>query len=509
MALPAENAKKHGDAEAKPKAMDRANTRPKTRTATEGQTAEAQAFETRARIPRSPAKLDPPRAPPRPKPTTEIDTRPDPETPTRAPPFQLEEYSDAESEHSSNDSSAPDDGGDSILDELHTIATIMQTMAKFEDKGMEGNATQRIKWAMELASRDQEKYKSARKCIESMAAEIEELKEAVKAMERKRPTVERDIQEIKAMLQGTASPSTARTYAQAAATPLPPRAQAQAQAQDISYQIARREQVEKQRRHREKTEVSINLRTANQSFVKDIEALSSSAVADSVEKAANAWLQEKGEHPIKIAAVRKLGQTVRIACNSEVEANRLKTLQWETVLGGATLLLPTYGIVIHGASKWAVNDPSQLETLEDVNRLPKGSIVAVKPLLKNPRNPESPTLSVVVALANAQHANRFLTHGIYVGNRFHKPRRYMPQCQVTQCFNCQGYGHKARDCTRPPRCGRCGQAHETKSCKEIGAKCAQCQGSHHAWHGSCPERAKEAARMKTLREMVPVTFCDG
>ena len=167
------------------------------------------------------------------------------------------------------------------------------------------------------------------------------------------------------------------------------------------------------------------------------------------------------------------------------------------------MVTPTYGIVIHGASKWAVKEPA---TLEDMNRLPMGSILDIKPLLRKPKNPDSPTLSVIINFGSAEQADRCLTHGIYVGNRFHKPRRYMPQCQITQCFNCQGYGHKARDCTRPATCGRCGQGHETKNCKESNAKCAQCNGGHHAWHGGCPQRAKEAAKMKTLRELVPATF---
>jgi len=336
-----------------------------------------------------------------------------------------------------------------------------------------------------------------------MAAEIEELKEAVKKMEEAKPTVEKGIAEIKAMLQGTATPLAAarnRTYAQATMAPL-------TQAQNISYQIARREQMEKQRQHREKTEVAVTLRTADPGFIRDMEALSSSVVADSIEKAANAWLEEKGERPVKIAAVRKMGTSVKIACNSEEEAKRLKGLEWEVVLGGATLITPRYSIVIHGASKWAVKEATQPErTLEDVNRLPRGSILEIKPLLRKPKNPESPTISVVITFGSAQHADRFLTHGIYVGNRFHKLRRYMPQCQITQCFNCQGYGHKARDCTRPVMCGRCGQGHETKSCKESNAKCAQCKGDHHAWHSGCPQRAKEAAKMKTLRELVPATF---
>ena len=503
MALPAENTKKSADAGTKTKETSPAKTRSRTRTITDEQVTETQASDTRARIPRSPTKRDPPRAPSRPKPTTEIGTGPDPETPTRAPPFQLEEYSDMESEHS-DDSNALENDENSVLDGLQSVVEIMQTMANFEDKGMENNAIQKVKRAMELVSRGQEKYERAQRHIESMAVEIEELKEAAKTMEEAKPTMERDIAEIKAMLKGTTSSSAmapSRTYAQTAAA-LPTQGQA-----DVSRQIARGEQAEKLKRHREKSEVALTLKTADPSFAKDMEALPLNAMANSIEEAANVWLKGKGEGPIKIATIRKLGKTVIIACDTEEEAKRLKGLKWEAVLGGAALLKPTFRIVVHGASKWAIKEPFQSEEgLETVNRLDEGSILAVEPLLRKPNDPESPTSSVIITFGASQHANRFLKHGIYVGKRYHKPRRYMPQCQITKCFNCQGYGHRAANCTRPTKCGRCSKNHETKGCEEVTAKCAQCNGSHRAWHSGCPQRAKEAAKMKALRELVPSTF---
>ena len=298
MALPAENTKKRGDVGTKTKETSLARTRPRTRTMTDGQATEAQAFDTRARIPRSPAKQEPPRAPARPKPTTEIGTGPDPETPTRAPPFQLEEYSDIESEHS-GDSNAPeyDDVEETQEPEktaIEALEVVMSLMEKIESEELRELAMRKLAWATKLV-KDEEGIKAR---VES---DIVELKAAVKAAEEAKPTIEKDIAEIKAMLKGT-SPSMSRTYAQTAARPL-----TQAQA-EISHQIARGEQAEKLKRHREKTEVAVTMKTADPSFAKDMEALPLNAMANSIEEATNVWLKGKGEGPIKIATIRKLGK---------------------------------------------------------------------------------------------------------------------------------------------------------------------------------------------------------
>ena len=34
--------------------------------------------------------------------------------------------------------------------------------------------------------------------------------------------------------------------------------------------------------------------------------------------------------------------------------------------------------------------------------------------------------------------------------------------------------------------GKCGESHETQSCKNTTIKCCQCKGSHKAWHYKCP-----------------------
>lgn len=61
--------------------------------------------------------------------------------------------------------------------------------------------------------------------------------------------------------------------------------------------------------------------------------------------------------------------------------------------------------------------------------------------------------------------------------------------RLMQCFNCQRYGHIARNCTATAKCGNCAENHNTRECtgkKEI--RCCNCCRKHRAWDLSCPLR---------------------
>jgi len=51
---------------------------------------------------------------------------------------------------------------------------------------------------------------------------------------------------------------------------------------------------------------------------------------------------------------------------------------------------------------------------------------------------------------------------------------------VTQCYNCQGFGHTAAKCnTTQPICKHCSEKHDSRTCKSLAKKCLNCRSNMH------------------------------
>ncbi|KMQ85965.1 nucleic-acid-binding protein from transposon x-element [Lasius niger] len=61
--------------------------------------------------------------------------------------------------------------------------------------------------------------------------------------------------------------------------------------------------------------------------------------------------------------------------------------------------------------------------------------------------------------------------------------------QISQCANCQKYGHTKRFCFRNPRCVKCAGNHSTSKCsrkeRSEQVKCVLCNGNHPANYKGC------------------------
>ena len=72
---------------------------------------------------------------------------------------------------------------------------------------------------------------------------------------------------------------------------------------------------------------------------------------------------------------------------------------------------------------------------------------------------------------------------------------------VTQCFNCQSFGHSAKNCRSKQKCLICGESHSHKGCPNKEARkpnCANCKGPHIASYKGCPEYKKQAFRQHVM-----------
>ena len=72
---------------------------------------------------------------------------------------------------------------------------------------------------------------------------------------------------------------------------------------------------------------------------------------------------------------------------------------------------------------------------------------------------------------------------------------------VRQCFNCQSFGHSAKNCRSKQKCLICGESHSHKGCLNKEAKkpkCANCKGPHVASYKGCPEYKKQTFRQHVV-----------
>ena len=72
---------------------------------------------------------------------------------------------------------------------------------------------------------------------------------------------------------------------------------------------------------------------------------------------------------------------------------------------------------------------------------------------------------------------------------------------VQQCYNCQHFGHSAKNCHAKTKCVICGEGHSHKGCpnkEKKQPKCANCKGPHVANYKGCPAYKKQVFRQHVV-----------
>ena len=312
--------------------------------------------------------------------------------------------------------------------------------------------------------------------------------------------IKNDIKEIKAAI-GEVISGRPRTWAQVAAGTKGLEA-----GNRQSLEIARRERLEKARRERAKTEVVLSTRSANERVKQKLENLQEGALAESLQRAIQ---KNTSMTTIKISGVKKVSKSLlKLRCESEKDAVQIRDLNWGHALEGVAVVKPTCGVVVHGVSKQYID--TEVQTPEEIKARVESKnpvkVERVAPLRRKARNPDAPTHSIVIYMEDPDEADGCILDGVYLGERHHAAERFLPQCQIKQCFNCQAYGHKAEICTKKPKCGKCAQEHETRTCNSESLHCVHCEGAHAAWHYTCPRREEERRRMEALKDELSPTF---
>lgn len=307
-------------------------------------------------------------------------------------------------------------------------------------------------------------------------------------------SLQHDIKDIKVEIRGmkTPAPETNKTWAQVAR-------QAQAQRQHPSPRVTERrmENLDKIKLERAKVELTLTTRDANEDTKQSLEAMTEEELAKSIESATG----------YAIRSVRKTNQNITIRCANENEAKALREVDWKTAFPGTEVAKQLYGIVVHGVPKYDVD--FEKDNMEEVKiRIAAQNTIhidKITPLRRRAKNPNASTQSIIIYTEKPEDADGCIEAGVAIEYRNHRAERYMPQHRITQCYNCQGYGHRATECKKPTRCGKCAKEHSTKDCQNPEGRhtCVHCSGDHTAWNPECPRRQREATQKEASREATP------
>ncbi|XP_014260373.1 uncharacterized protein LOC106673003 [Cimex lectularius] len=115
----------------------------------------------------------------------------------------------------------------------------------------------------------------------------------------------------------------------------------------------------------------------------------------------------------------------------------------------------------------------------------------------------NPFVSWVVELPPSARKTVLEKNKVYLDYQSCPARDYV---DITRCYKCQMYGHVAATCPKlDPVCGKCAQPHDTRSCKEEAAKCANCHRlgidyNHRAGSRSCEAHIRAVVKVKSTTD---------
>ena len=175
-----------------------------------------------------------------------------------------------------------------------------------------------------------------------------------------------------------------------------------------------------------------------------------------------------------------------VTCTMAGGSNLLKVSKFENHKIEIKRFIPkVYGKgIIHG-----VSDEYSDEELKTSLSAPGKKVIDVKRLGK--------TKSVVITFSSS-----VLPSHVFYGYLRFSVKLFIPS--PVRCYNCQRFGHIAGRCRAEARCAKCGETHETKSCKMTEKeKCANCHGDHKASSKECKyfEEAKVIVKVKTEQKL--------
>jgi hypothetical protein len=192
---------------------------------------------------------------------------------------------------------------------------------------------------------------------------------------------------------------------------------------------------------------------------------------------------------------------------AQAESLRIHRKDWQECLGrNAEVLVPTYGVVVHGVPIKSMTDNREAMLrkweIENHSIIENHRIIDYH-WLKKVRQGQREA-SLVLDFESPIGANAAIhAEALHWENSVKRTVKYDRTCQIKRCFRCYHYGHIGTQCQKDEVCGHCAsRQHPTKECNSSAQTptCALCQGPHKAWSTACPHYQKESERASAARE---------
>src|SRR6266516_3207034 len=323
--------------------------------------------------------------------------------------------------------------------------------------------------------------------------------EVIKSTTARLENIENTLEELKE----SSTKTQPKTFAQAVSQP-DPRAVQRAE---------RRRQEQILRRERAKYEVTLTAAAAPDETKNRLAMLHEREITQRCQHAIDVSFRNEYVNRPRLYGINKLAQNnIRLQCRTPEQAEELQNINWGLAFKGLCVYRPKFGIVVHSVPKAELdvtcldNEDSrnlQAAKIHHDNTLP---VTKIAPLHRKNSERASTHHSLVIFTDNPDAADRCIKYGLYINYRRYRVERYAPHLQITQCFKCYDYGHRALHCKRKVKCGKCGEEHTTKECMSTVQKCAQCGDAHEAWHYECPMRIAESRRLEELKRQASPLF---
>jgi len=222
-------------------------------------------------------------------------------------------------------------------------------------------------------------------------------------------------------------------------------------------------------------------------------------------------------YEVVVAARRLQSGDILLTFSSDTEKKRWEKDPKLTAAFGTNGKLRTreHTILAHGISVASIKVQDQAQAIKDIftqNPALQGKVEIVRVGWSKKTVKYSKKFAPLhIGIKEPEQANLLLDNGIVLGSEYHDCELFFGDCQVTQCFNCQAYGHTAKHCTNKVKCGFCATVgHKTAECSKkedrTEHRCSLCKGKHPSWSRDCRARKEQAEAARRAYLSRPTRF---